>query len=111
MDTVKDFTKTISFSVPGLETWDFQKRIPILTFIGGSQVGRRVLLADDTITLGRAHDATIMIDDPAVSRLHVEIGYDPPRYLFDLISRVFPKAFLLISLYLLHPLPSRLKNQ
>ena len=74
---MKDFTKTISFSVPGLEASDFQKKIPILTFIGGSQVGRRVLLADDSITLGRGHDATIMINDPAVSRLHMEIEYDP----------------------------------
>lgn len=74
---MKDFTKTISFSVPGLEASDFQKKIPILTFIGGSQVGRRVLLADDSITLGRAHDATIMIYDPAVSWLHMEIEYDP----------------------------------
>ena len=74
---MKDFTKTISFSVPGLEASDFQKKIPILTFIGGSQVGRRVLLADDSITLGRAHDATILINDPAVSRLHMEIEYDP----------------------------------
>lgn len=74
---MKDFTKTISFSVPGLEASDFQKKIPILTFIGGSQVGRRVLLADDSITLGRTHDATIMIYDPAVSWLHMEIEYDP----------------------------------
>jgi two-component system cell cycle response regulator len=74
---LKDSTKTISFSVPELEASDFQKKIPILTFIGGSQVGRRVLLADDSITLGRSHGSTIMINDPAVSRLHVKIEYDP----------------------------------
>jgi two-component system cell cycle response regulator len=74
---LKDSTKTISFSVPELEASDFQKKIPILTFIGGSQVGRRVLLADDAITLGRSHGSTIMINDPAVSRLHVKIEYDP----------------------------------
>lgn len=74
---MKDSTKTISFSVPELEASDFQKKIPILTFIGGSQVGRRVLLADDSITLGRSHGSTIMINDPAVSRLHVKIQYDP----------------------------------
>lgn len=74
---MKDSTKTISFSVPELEASDFQKKIPILTFIGGSQVGRRVLLADDSITLGRSHGSTIMINDPAVSRLHVKIEYDP----------------------------------
>lgn len=74
---MKDSTKTISFSVPELEASDFQKKIPILTFIGGSQVGRRVLLADDSITLGRSHGSTIMINDPGVSRLHVKIEYDP----------------------------------
>jgi two-component system cell cycle response regulator len=73
---LKDSTKTISVSVPELEASDFQKKIPILTFIGGSQVGRRVLLADDAITLGRSHSSTIMINDPAVSRLHVKIEYD-----------------------------------
>lgn len=72
-----DFTKTMSFTPPGLEASDFKKRIPILTFIGGSQVGRRVLLADDSITLGRGQDCTIMIRDLAVSRLHIEIDYDP----------------------------------
>jgi len=71
-----DFSKTISFNLPGYEATDFQKRIPILTFIGGSQVGRRVPLADDSITLGRSHEATIMIKDSAVSRLHIEIEHD-----------------------------------
>ncbi len=74
---MEDFTKTISFRVPDIEASDFQKRMPILTFIGGGQVGRRVLLADDSITLGRADDSTIMINDPAVSRIHMEIAYDP----------------------------------
>jgi diguanylate cyclase (GGDEF)-like protein len=64
------------FAVPNIEASDFQKKIPILTFIGGTQVGRRVLLADDTITLGRSPASTIMLNDQAVSRLHMEIGYD-----------------------------------
>jgi diguanylate cyclase (GGDEF)-like protein len=76
LDTLTDFTKTISFTPSALEASDFKKGIPILTFIGGSQVGRRVLLADDSITLGRGHDCTIMIRDLAVSRVHIEIAYD-----------------------------------
>jgi len=79
---VKEFTTTINLNVPGLEASDFQKRIPILTFIGGSQVGRRVLLANDSITLGRSPVSTIMIDDPAVSRLHIEIACDPQSHVY-----------------------------
>ena len=70
---MEDITETVNFIAPDLEASDFQKRIPILTFIGGTQVGRRVLLADDSITLGRSPDSTIMLDDQAVSRLHLEI--------------------------------------
>ena len=74
---MKGITKTISFTPSGLEASDFKKRIPILTFIGGTQVGRRVMLADDAITLGRSLDCTIMIKDRAVSRFHIKIEYDP----------------------------------
>jgi diguanylate cyclase (GGDEF)-like protein len=73
---VTDFTKTIRFDLPSFGATDFQKRIPILTFIGGTQVGRRVPLANDSITLGRSHEATIMIKDPAVSRLHIVVEHD-----------------------------------
>ena len=74
---MKGINKTISFTPSGLEASDFKKRIPILTFIGGTQVGRRVMLADDAITLGRSLDCTIMIKDRAVSRFHIKIEYDP----------------------------------
>lgn len=72
-----DFPKTININLPGFKATDFQKRIPVLTFVGGTQVGRRLLLADDSITLGRSHDATIMLRDSAVSRIHIKIEYDP----------------------------------
>ena len=36
-----------------------------------------MLLADDAITLGRSDGSTIMIDDPAVSRIHMNLEYDP----------------------------------
>lgn len=75
-------TKTRMFDLPDFGTNDFQKRIPILTFIGGSQVGRRILLADDSITIGRSSEATIMIRDAGVSRLHMKIEYDPVLHVY-----------------------------
>jgi two-component system cell cycle response regulator len=55
---------------------DFDKKVPILTCMSGEQVGRRIMLADDRITLGRSPDATIMLQDTHVSRLHLTIQYD-----------------------------------
>ena len=55
---------------------DFDKKIPILTCMSGKQVGRRIMLADDRITLGRSPDATIMLQDTHVSRLHLTIQYE-----------------------------------
>lgn len=56
---------------------DFQKKAPILTCMTGEQVGRRIMLADDRITLGRSPKATIMLQDTHVSRLHLAIDYEP----------------------------------
>lgn len=72
-----DITKTKIFHLPCFEATDLQKKIPILTFIAGTQIGRRIPLADDSITLGRSDGATIMIRDRAVSRLHLKIALDP----------------------------------
>jgi two-component system, cell cycle response regulator len=55
---------------------DFDKKVSILTCMSGEQVGRRIMLADDHITLGRSPDATIMLQDTHVSRLHLAIHYD-----------------------------------
>ena len=77
-----DFPETTIFRPPDYKSSDFQKKNPVLTFVGGTQVGRRVLLAHDSITLGRSPDATIMIRDSAVSRLHIEIGYDPLKHAY-----------------------------
>ncbi len=72
-----DDPKTICIKPPDFKASDFQKRIPVLTIVGGTQIGRRLLLADDSITLGRSHEATIMLMDSAVSRVHIKIDYDP----------------------------------
>ncbi len=52
---------------------DFKKKVSVLTFMSGKQVGRRIMLADDRITLGRSSKATIMLQDTHVSRLHLAV--------------------------------------
>ena len=69
-------TLTITGDLNQLINSDFDKKVPILTCMSGEQVGRRILLADDHITLGRSPDATIMLQDTHVSRLHLTIQYD-----------------------------------
>ena len=56
---------------------DFEKTVPGLTYLSGNQVGRRLMLADDSITLGRAPEATILLRDPLVSRLHLSVDFNP----------------------------------
>lgn len=63
------------------ENWfsdkDFEKKVPGLTILSGDQVGRRIMLADDRITIGRSPEATIMLRDTLTSRLHIAIEFDP----------------------------------
>ena len=54
---------------------DFKKKVSQLTCMSGGQMGRRILLADDRITLGRSVKATIMLQDTHVSRLHLAVDY------------------------------------
>ena len=79
-------TKTVNVSGPAFEDSDFQKKTPTLTFIRGDQVGRIVLLADDTIVLGRSPDATIMMMDTRVSRLHARIECDKRSRAYTIID-------------------------
>jgi len=46
----------------------------------GSNAGRRLLLEQSPITLGRSPDNGIMIDLPFVSRRHAELRYDDGRW-------------------------------
>jgi two-component system, cell cycle response regulator len=55
---------------------DFEKKVPGLTYLSGNQVGRRIMLADDRITLGRAPEATILLRDALVSRLHLAVDFN-----------------------------------
>ena len=56
---------------------DFEKKVPGLTCLSGNQVGRRIMLADDRITLGRAPESTILLRDSLVSRLHLAVDFNP----------------------------------
>jgi two-component system, cell cycle response regulator len=56
---------------------DFEKKVPGLTLLSGNQVGRRIMLANDRITLGRAPEATILLRDKLVSRLHLAVDFNP----------------------------------
>jgi len=80
---LSEISKTVDINMPGFKATDFQKRIPVLTFIGGNQVGRNLMLAEDSITLGRSVDATIMLRDSAVSRIHLKIDYIPPKQIYQ----------------------------
>ncbi len=55
---------------------DFEKKVPVLTYLTGNQVGRRIMLSEDRITLGRSPEATILLRDPLVSRLHLAVDFD-----------------------------------
>ena len=56
---------------------DFEKKVPGLTVLSGDQVGRRIMLADDRITIGRSPEATIMLRDTLISRQHLAIDFNP----------------------------------
>lgn len=74
-----EYIDTIIASGKQFSDKDFEKKVPNLTYLGGDQVGRRIMLADDRVTLGRSPDATIMLRDNHVSRLHIAIAFDTDR--------------------------------
>ena len=76
---MSEYIDTIIARVKKYSDKDFEKKVPGLTYLGGDQVGRRIMLADDRITLGRSPEATIMLRDNHVSRLHIAIAFDPDR--------------------------------
>jgi two-component system, cell cycle response regulator len=72
-------TKTFIEREKKFSNADFEKKIPSLTFLAGDQVGRRIMLADDRITLGRAPEATILVRDTHVSRMHLAVEFEPQK--------------------------------
>lgn len=72
-------TNTMIDRVNRFSDADFEKKIPSLTCMAGDQVGRRIMLADDRITLGRAPEATILVRDERVSRLHLAVEFVPRK--------------------------------
>ena len=74
-----EYIDTIIATTKKYSDKDFERKVPGLIYLGGQQVGRRIMLADDRITLGRSPEATIMQRDNHVSRLHIVIEFDPDR--------------------------------
>ena len=74
-----EYIDTIIASGKQFSDKDFERKVPNLIYLGGNQVGRRIMLADDRVTLGRSPEATIMLRDNHVSRLHIAIAFDPDR--------------------------------
>jgi len=74
-----EYTRTNVIDIKEYQVKDFEKKVPVLTCMTGNNVGRRIMLADDRITLGRSPDATIMLFDSHVSRIHLAFDYDPIR--------------------------------
>lgn len=68
---------TVIFNANWFSDKDFEKKVPGLTVLSGDQVGRRIMLADDRITMGRSPEATIMLRDNLISRLHLAINFSP----------------------------------
>ncbi len=69
--------RTIILNANWFSDKDFEKKVPGLTVLSGEQVGRRIMLADDRITIGRSPEATIMLRDTLISRLHLAIDFNP----------------------------------
>ncbi len=67
---------TMIFEVNKFSGKDFEKKVPVLTCLSGNQVGRRIMLAEDRITFGRSSEATILLRDSLVSRLHLAVDFD-----------------------------------
>jgi len=59
----------------------------VLVVTSGGRVDSVALCPGMTLLIGRADDATLIIDDPAVSRYHAELRAGPPALLTDLGSR------------------------
>lgn len=74
---MSDGDETIVDSIKNYADHDFVRKIPRLTYMTGDHIGRRIMLADDRITLGRSPDATIFLGDARVSRIHLSIEFDP----------------------------------
>ncbi|MBM4061112.1 MAG: GGDEF domain-containing protein [Planctomycetes bacterium] len=86
-----DFGRTV-FSAPGLAAGGApQSRLPVLVVLRGAQVGRRYLLNESSLVLGRRADRADLVvpGDPRISSVHcrVERGLPPDSWqLVDLGS-------------------------
>jgi serine phosphatase RsbU (regulator of sigma subunit) len=57
--------------------------MPVLQILKGANQGERVTLTQERVTLGRNRDCTVIIDFPAVSRVHASINRVQGKYLIE----------------------------
>ncbi len=57
--------------------------MPVLHILKGANQGQRMPLAQDRITLGRNRDCSVIIDFPAVSRVHACIKRDKGKFFIE----------------------------
>jgi len=70
---------TVKFDKFWLDPQDLERKFPVMIFVKGEFVGRKILLARDRIVFGRSKEAGIMLTDKGVSVHHFRIDYDPAQ--------------------------------
>ena len=73
-----DFSRTV-FSLPGQGSAHKQQRLPVLVVLRGAQVGRRYLLNENSLVLGRRPDRADLVvpGDAQISSVHCRIERGP----------------------------------
>jgi diguanylate cyclase (GGDEF)-like protein len=83
-----EFSQT-HYASPGFRlTGASQDRLPVLVVLRGAQVGRRYLLNEDSLILGRRSDRSdlVILGDPQVSSVHCRIERGAPPGSWSLVD-------------------------
>ncbi len=73
-----DFSRTV-YSAPGQSSSQKVQRLPVLVVLRGAQVGRRYLLNESSLVLGRRPDRADLVvpGDPQISSVHCRVERGP----------------------------------
>jgi two-component system cell cycle response regulator len=65
-----------------------EKRLPVLIVLRGAQIGRRYLLNEQALVIGRRDTkaSVVVPGDPEISGAHCRIEYDPIRDVYNLVD-------------------------
>ena len=82
-----DADKTVQ-SVSDDWSVDGDNRLPVLIVLRGAQIGRRYLLNEQALVLGRREEqaSVVIAGDPAISAAHCRIQHDPIRDAYALVD-------------------------